>query len=488
MTSQSNQHRPTPVSTTLSTSQLQPTHQEPFHDTLIELSAALAILQKAKPQLKDPGYPRYTRSPIRQLGCSPRFDIAAESGVDLSEILLAFALVFSKSRKGGHVVASVIREQPLKEDASRSLVTVYLTTNNGYWPENYEEYRKKWENSLNDYQAQLSYSGDMWESLIDFCNLRMAEYVENAKDPLLGIREKSQKRELGQDHKKVLDKLKKWDDVETFLSKVQHLLAHRPGHNHRELLLNARNILLKFSEKQDSFDTLHGCPSQSAGRLIYKCIDNLAKIRRAYLIIARVQRTLTSRGARLKIEFLGSTYAQKVGEVIDELVSRHKDTRLERYAAEAKSLVKPQETTSPHCEIQMLQHFSTADRNGVWNMIGCSKRPCYVCAGLLEASDFTFHESHGKAYYQYFLSAEKWLHDEPGMIQAIQEMRDEAVRRVKGYTAGNQNHKNVAPDSPVLQAQHLKNLRRLEISPQPDANVISILTKQKSHRTPSKNR
>ncbi len=70
----------------------------------------------------------------------------------------------------------------------------------------------------------------------------------------------------------------------------------------------------------------------------------------------------------------------------------------------AGDIVREQIDYGPHCEIQMLRSLNKG-RAGIWNVMGCNKRPCFACARMPQASDFLFEQSHGTAYRQNFLSA-----------------------------------------------------------------------------------
>ncbi|KAI0908392.1 hypothetical protein F4823DRAFT_563867 [Ustulina deusta] len=116
------------------TSNPEPTRQSPptqsFRDILIELSDAFAILSVDHPRQMSPSGTIDNSSGIKQFERSSKFDLIEEIGVPLPDILWVFALIFSPSRGGAHIVASVPREQPPELDDTKSLFTLYLTTNN----------------------------------------------------------------------------------------------------------------------------------------------------------------------------------------------------------------------------------------------------------------------------------------------------------------------------------------------------------------------
>ena len=102
----------------------------------------------------------------------------------------------------------------------------------------------------------------------------------------------------------------------------------------------------------------------------------------------------------------------------------------------AKRLANKHGKLPPHCEMQMLQCLSTLESKSIWNVISCSKRPCFACAENLSDSDICFEESHGKIYHQNFLEAEAWIESNERAKLAVRSLRDNAVRKVRGCDLG----------------------------------------------------
>ncbi|KAK5635113.1 hypothetical protein RRF57_010825 [Xylaria bambusicola] len=474
MPPQRNRNAPSPVETKshqlTSPQSSTKTEEGSLHGTLVELSAALAILEAVEPQQESPGSIRYRTLEVEQFDSASKGSFREGFDIKLSDILWAFAVIFSKSRTGKHVVASVLREQTQEDDNSKSVFTLFLTTNDGFWPDEYEEYKRRWEKTVNCEKTPLGFPSALWKYLTDFCSDRISDYAEQARKCVLGIPrdEYAPTTNLKEECNKTFDDIEKWSHgIHKLLIELKEDLSKRSW-NKAVLVNKSWKALLALSDNSGRFQHLiydRQCPDRCD--LILKCVENLAKVRKAYLIFAKFQKILLQKGAQLKIELLGKTYASEAKAAVDRLISDQKGDKMRKYIDQAKKAIKGQKGTPPHCEIQMLVHFSRADKKGVWNLIGCSKRPCYACAHLIKASDFLFSESHGKAYHQYFLSIENWLEYEGnGEIKAaIKELRKKAVESVRRYRTGERLCFHAEPDSPTFQHWRFEGLRKLDTPP-----------------------
>ncbi|KAI0503157.1 hypothetical protein F5B22DRAFT_662309 [Xylaria bambusicola] len=476
MSSQRNRNAPSPIKTTSphltpprSTQSSTQTGDESFHGTLVELSAALAILEAVEPQRESSDSTGYDLLEVKQFESASKADFKKDFNMKLQEVLWAFAVMFSKSRTRKHVVASVLREQTQEDDNSKSLFTLYLTTNRGFWPNEYDEHKRKLENAANCDKTPPSLLGALWDDLTDFCFDRIEEYAEQARKCFLGIPTGEYEPTIGLESecKKTFDDIKGWcPNVYELLIELRRDLS-KDSWDQAELVNKSWEALLALSKNSSRFPVLRSHRQCAKRRdLILKSVENLAKVRKAYLIFAKFGKTLRQKGAHLKIELLGKTYESEAEDAIDRLISDQNDDEMRKSTERVKKAIKGQKGTLPHCEIQMLMYFSRADKKGVWNLIGCSKRPCYACSHLLAASGFLSSKSHGKAYHQYFSSIENWLECEGNEASkaAIKELRRKVVESIQGY--GERKHfiPYTEPDSPVFQDWLSEDLEDLNIT------------------------
>ncbi|KAI0539342.1 hypothetical protein GGR58DRAFT_464698 [Xylaria digitata] len=462
MPSQSALNDTTPVQTPSS----EPT--QPFRDTLVELSAGLAILGKAQCQQKSP-------SGIMEGGLIKKFDrldLIEKTGISLPEILWAFALIFSPSRNGKHVVASVLREETQKQEPEKPLFTIYLAANSKECRETWTPtYNKKWENAVNHpTSTPLDFSSNLWRELTRTCIKRIKDYMKLAK-----------KQFRGEKGKNTLQEIKTWLPSESssefaielisLLEKIKETIENNPYNEGdlRSLVQDCWEITLseknkkKFEATYENLkcDSTH--PTRPPSHKPLDRIQDLAKLPRAFKIFAKFQNILVLNEARLDIEEIpeitehdhilpavDGDHTNLIQKAINNLASQNpKVKRLE----DLKALVGTRKTGHLHCEVKMLQHIDQCreeERVGIWNVIGCSKRPCYTCAKLIEASGFLYKESHGKAYYQQFGSVGGWLEGNPRMKEAIEELKVEVVTSVQRYSRSGDRPMTPVPDSPTL--------------------------------------
>ncbi|KAI0433232.1 hypothetical protein F5Y09DRAFT_338835 [Xylaria sp. FL1042] len=464
--------------------------QESFHHALVELSAALALLSVIQPQLEPPAGTIETtdgKSNVKQFERPVGFDFTERAGVELPEILWAFAVIFSPSRDGKHVVASVLREEPQENDESKSLFTLYLTKNGGIWSGDDEQYRDRWQDAVNNKISSLDFSSGLWAELINFCICRAKEYVKHAKNCFKGIPEDEKRREellkeicgkeLQESNPGIIELLKNING---------EIKCSRSQQGPRKFIeecwgkLSSGDNVDQFAKLLERLRSDNASPETGRSskpehpdrRLsLFKCVDNLAKLPRAFRTFSKFQSRLVSNGAQLRIELLSNpeqSYFNEVRSAIDRLANEQRSGPTEVNAQNVKKIKARQvrkakenigRSLEPHCEIQMLQHFQTSERTGVWNVMGCSKRPCFACAKLLEASGFLFKESHGKAYHHYFLSAKEWLESNKEMKPAIEDLRRDVVGRVRAYREGKGTKIGYQePDSPVFQDSNMSRL------------------------------
>ncbi|KAI1422790.1 hypothetical protein F5Y12DRAFT_596575 [Xylaria sp. FL1777] len=450
---------------------LQPPPTPSSHETLIELSAALTILDVIQPQQESASGNITEDSVFEKFASSSDLSFANNIGVDLPDILWAVALIFSRSRGGEHVVASVLREQPQKEDRTKSFFTLYLTTNARFWSKGDRAYRWKWQNAVNCDANPLDFKSALWMELTRCCSERITGYTEQALKCFEGIRDED------------LQGSDAW--IREFLEHVKGELGKGPW-NEKFVRSLVEDCWDKFpKENGDQFDawytrlreevaplerrTSSGPVYPDKKLIMLRNLTNLMKVPRAYRIFAKFQNTLVSKGARLEIKLLrgpGVRYSEEIEAAIDKLANEQNHRMSESEVKEAKAKVRWH--VQPHCEIQMLQYFPpsvpspvpSSEREDVWNVMGCSKRPCFACAKILRASGFLFKESHGKAYRQFFLSAEKWLTDDSKMKAAVEELKEKAVKRVREYEP--KSTKMDEPDSPLLSDWKFDTLQTLE--------------------------
>ncbi|KAI0972944.1 hypothetical protein F4678DRAFT_478186 [Xylaria arbuscula] len=492
--------RPKPIDTNPArTRQLPPTQH--FRDTLVELSAALAILSEVQPQQIWPSGKK-DEAVSEQFEPPSQIEPNDKFGVPLSDLLWSFALIFSPSRCGIHVVASVLREQPQADDETKSLFTVYLTSNESSWKDADTTYQQMWQYGVDRTKSLPGPTNILWQRLTKNCTDRIQGYADTAQRSMLGKKEEYEgssflKSECESTHTD-FDTWAHHQNAPRFAIALNELLGTIRSELKSELNPDRLPELTKkvwHFQKQhgDQFEELFGCLEErtakavdgdvivklqgiehnlklkypSRARLFLKCIENLAKVPRAFFLYLRFRAILESTGAKLKIVLLSAKKlhvpvsanqnAGLVKRAID-MLARQQNSRISTTDLEKiKKKVDDQKDCYLHCEIQLLQHFfSLSEREGMWNVLGCSKRPCFACSRLLQASPFAPGQSHGKAYNQNLAFGEKWFEGQEGMPQALQNLKDEAVESVLNRGTRETNTVRTRkrfdePDSPTRQ-------------------------------------
>ncbi|KAI0438895.1 hypothetical protein F4803DRAFT_554595 [Xylaria telfairii] len=487
--------------------QYTPMQRQPFHVTLTELSARLAILNVNDRQQKDPSGSIDGRSVIKQFEPSSGLisDFAKVFDVPLPDVLWAFSLIFSPSRDGSCVVASVLREKPQNQDPRRSLFTLYLMINKGSWSSNDKKYSQKWQDAVNSaINENMSDFSDLWSSLTQNCKKRIEDYVESAKRNMFGV----MKEPKMQNPQLVQNCTKTFENIATLarsacpsgfyvaLNQLLGRIKRDTGPDPEKDLASLTEECWKFLKKHgDDFQDLFAClpkrrtaseHTDSLGlryperaRLFLQTIENFAKLPRAFNTYLKFRGVLVSSKSRLEIELLDySLIAQGDGlpmlsiSSVMGMISKLTTTNVE----DAKDVVRDSEGNNPHCEIQMLEYMDKMKKkSGIWNVIGSSKRQCLACAGLLRESDFLFKESHGKAYFQQFISNGRWLRDNKEMRSAIEKLNAELSKSVRENNFEEQEKKMESvqkkynePDSPIRQDWSPDTIRNLDLSKECD--------------------
>ncbi|KAH8157830.1 hypothetical protein CIB48_g10414, partial [Xylaria polymorpha] len=462
-----------------------------FHDTLTELLARLAILSINDSQQEPPSGSIHETSVIKQFEPSSRLisDFAEEFGIPLPDVLWAFSLIFSPSRAGNCVVASVLRQQPQDQDSKKSLFTLYLTINKGIWSHHDKEYSRKWQNGINlVMNGTMPDSSDLLRSVTQHCKKRMQGYAESVERTVLGIIKNPKKpnpllkksceetsadiaawaksnkpTDFHVDLNNLLEKIgKDWSSMNALTSLAEDCWKFLNNHGDEFKKLFAK--LPKSSDVSIHNDSL-GLKHPERARLFLKTIENFAKLPRAFSICLKFRNVLVSKKARFKIQLLDYSSITQVNRrrmpSITEVKSKVPDFTVTK-VEEVEHAVMEKENQNPHCEIQLLQYFYGKDISGVWNVIGCSKRQCLACSALLRASDFLFEESHGKAYFQQLLSIEEWLENNEDTKSGITNLNQKLVKS-KGYDVTKWTT-HAEPDSPIGQDWSPSTLNNLYIS------------------------
>ncbi|KAI8955916.1 hypothetical protein F4801DRAFT_599141 [Xylaria longipes] len=469
-----------------------PTPTQPFHDTLRELLARLAILSVNDLQQKAPSGSINETSAIKKFEPSSGLisNFAKEFGVPLPDVLWAFSVIFSPSRAGDCVVATVLREQAREQDPTRSLFTLYLTINKGIWSSDDEKYSKKWQDAVNRAMSgTMPDFPDLWNSLTQNCKERIKGYAESAKQNVFGVTKepndllkiscmetlndiaasassagpasflvaldkllKRMERDVDQNVAEVLALLTKkcWKFLKKYGDEFQKLFVQLPKLRTKPKLRTEPTVINSLSL---------GHPERA--RYFLKTIENLAKLPRAFNTYLKFWGVLVSKESWFEIKFLPyPLHMPSNSSVLAVMSNISKLTTSDM--EDATKIVRKKRNHNPHCEIQMLQYMhKLEDKSGIWNVIGCSKRQCLACAELLRASDFLFKESHGKAYFQQLLSIEEWLKDNKDMQSAIKGLNQELVESVEECNSTKQTNKYVEPDSPICQDSSSSTIRNL---------------------------
>ncbi|KAI0485636.1 hypothetical protein F4859DRAFT_528594 [Xylaria cf. heliscus] len=476
----------------LENSQDTPTQIESFHDTLTELLSRLAFVNVDDIQQKTPSGSINEPSDIRQFQTSSGLisDFAEVFGIPLPDVLWAFSLIFSLSRCGSYVVASVLREQPQDQDPEKSLFILYLTINKGTWRPSDEAYKTKWQVAVDsNINETMPSFPDLWSTVTQKCRKRITDYAKQVNEKsgaiIKGLEESEQfllKSCRGTSNGSSTAALSTVPTLfpifpESLFEEIKQHLAETSKVGVSKLLTEeCWNFL---NEHGDPFQKLfaHQPANSSAPevKLSLKTIENFAKLPRALCTYLKFREVLISRGARLRIELLHYSHnsdhgpfnasMEAVKSKISKLTSRNVTKIIEDIEKKRKH--------PPHCEIQMLQYFDEdKDKSGVWNVIGCSKRQCLACAKLLRASDFLFKESHGKAYFQQLLSIETWLEGNAkrnSAITALNQELAESINRKRNLRIQTNKEKGptekgyIEPDSPIRQDYRLSTLRKLHL-------------------------
>ncbi|KAI0454468.1 hypothetical protein F5B21DRAFT_524675 [Xylaria acuta] len=484
-----------------------PIPTELFHDALTELLAKLAISSFNDPQQKPPSGSINKTSVIKQFESSSGLisDFAEEFGVSLPDVLWAFSLIFSPSRSGGYVVASVLGEQEQAQDTKKSLFTLYLTMNKGTWSSDDTKYREKWQDAVNcAVNGTMPDSSDLWSSLTQHCKERIESYAESVGETVLGVikEPKEPNPSLKKSCTETRDDIAKWARLvkpTEFPVALKVLLENiEQDWNYVDALTSLTEKCWEFlNDHGDNFQDLFAkLPERSSApiyigpvrwthggraRLFLKTIENFAKLPRAWMTCLKFLNVLVSKKALFKIQllpYLSIKQANKHAQanchgranrsrmLLDSsiIAVKSKISQLTKpNVLEAEEIIMERKNHNPRCEIQLLQYFYHKDKPGVWNVIGCSKRQCLACSALLRASDFLFEEGHGKAYFQQLLSIEGWLENDKDMASAITTLNQELTKTITEYNLIKKT-RYVEPDSPICQDWSPNTLRNLHIS------------------------
>ncbi|KAI3327683.1 hypothetical protein HD806DRAFT_531020 [Xylariaceae sp. AK1471] len=463
---------------------------------MIELEAGLAILSVFQQQQKAPDDIPGKPSTIQQFGDAPAFDFTKETGIRLLDVLWALSIIFSPSRTGKYVVASVLRRQPLGQDSAKSLFTLYLTTNEGSWPPDIGNYSKMWQEAVNCTlkETVLDYSSDLWQQLTCFCGDRTTGYRDLAKSNVLGKRRnpkgglntsQEKRRENDQNESQAsfeshetfndFDCWRPTGSLVTIYEDLKNLLLEiknelESGTNDKSSHIRTIEKCWQFTHKngdrlpklQEALVERNDFQYPERARLFLKTIENLGKLARAFHFFDKFRKALILQHARFEIKFIDSPkmanrevtlsdddYYKEVHKRINEL-TRSNSLKAVTTARAHETIRKLERSSSkPHCEIQMLQYVDTlmdSEKSGTWKAIGCSKSPCFSCARLIEHSDFICDKSHDKVYFQSFKSVEGWLSNS-NMRFAVRALKNNVLRRIK--KPWEKMYYN--PDSPTFQ-------------------------------------
>lgn len=396
------------------------------HAALCERIETLSIKEQQQSQIQPTG------------DTSSAIGFFKSTGLDLHEVLWAFALILDSTRTATKVTATVLSKVH-NQDKKPSTIILHVAQNCGI-SENkqrcaaFRNYKEKLEGWISMCEEPSS------DAIMNCCRGRISGYYRLAKKVFNGYEENNPfwdwkpteeplhifarelKVLLGHINKSLKDNatIKNYDTHATLDKAWTFLKEH--GKTFNELWTGIRHGTEQVPSCTSEF---HGPQIRTRVCQYFKTIENLAKVPRAIQTFVGFWEYMASSGLRFEIWPIPS---------------------------DGTAAIKSNNRKLPHCEMQLLQYFEGEGRQykaETWNVIGCSKRPCYCCAFVINhGSDFTFRESHGKIYSPWPLP-ERYAHDSR-LPAALRELDNALEKRISDLVKDTRkNHGHTDPDSPT---------------------------------------
>lgn len=354
---------------------------------------------------------------------------------EVYNVLWAFALIFDSTRTGTDVTATVLRESQ-HEDPKKVTITLYVAKNCGL--SNDTEDCGSFRECKEDLERWvMSPFLDVKGHIMERSKGRISSYYNSAKDTF-----KNDSRM--ETYNQLLNWCPENEPYLSFAMQLKDLLkliwdtVQKDDFDDRKRTMHRAWVFLNnhgatFNELWTPFQsnlTPHPImPDFDDKRKIvaqyFKNIENFAKLPRAIHVFQEFRRFVTE-----------SDFTFKISPIPSESTTGADDRG----------------TKLPHCEMQLLQYFEgkgQEHKGGTWNLIGCSKRPCYCCSFIIKhGSDFTFKDSHGKIYGPWIPPQSTSPHSRlPG---ALEELNRDLEKKISDISKGpHEKDGRVNPDSPT---------------------------------------
>ncbi|KAI1417065.1 hypothetical protein F5Y13DRAFT_185897 [Hypoxylon sp. FL1857] len=416
---------------------------------------ALIIYSHFQQQQEDRLHSRYFESATRpgrsssdlshkQANTKPKYDGPRQTDAtsDVRAFVNAWALLLSRSRNGPkQVTAAALRRTSNK-------YTLFIAKN--YDPSQYD--RKMinticaWMNSRSQQDGLNPETEDVWKDILIYAKKRIRYY--------LGFIRRSKSIKCHDD----LKFSNRWNNAGkdrrsvTFLSDLCSLLDeigrgdHSSSNFYNEIMLKCHKfvmdnagIIREAEELLKEFlgDSCDPCLAWKPLRFVITGIEKLAKMRKAFDDLIKFRKLHITDKAQLEVIHIEpcresdlqyrpcmSNIRARIGELAGGNAYQHIRDKLYRVAENIQADQDPRMIV--HCEIQILNYI-LCEKNQIrlqemYDFIGCSKTPCFLCAGTIHlGTSFNVADPHWKLYWKWGIPRSLMRHSD--IAHAIASLR-----------------------------------------------------------------
>ncbi|KAL7627907.1 hypothetical protein AAE478_002102 [Parahypoxylon ruwenzoriense] len=331
----------------------------------------------------------------------------------------AFGLSLSGDSGASAVTATALREseKTTDQESVRKMYTLYIAKNGGFDNEDHKVISriKDWLNESNasDY---FELDDTLCDTIVSHASRRIRRYFNKGKRKKL-INFRKLLKQKGRISTNAAGGLQEFfDDLYHCLGQITRtnnpnsslLKVLKKCHNFTQTHEFSIGLLRVFWERYDRADSM-----RSPWLLVITTIAKLAKFSRAFNCLSEFRRSLNLEGAAFEVDVVNKQLEVRFPDVTDiktylaELSNNPSYSHIQERLKAGQDSIKCG-TVYTHCEIKLLDHiFDLLDSGKIkiedmYDFIGCSKRPCFLCAGMINlGTDFKVADPHWKLYWRW---------------------------------------------------------------------------------------
>lgn len=375
--------------------------------------------------------------------------LKADKGIE--ELLYSFALIFSRDRPNHHdkkreyasgqVTACALRETPRAGGAADAKIYYLIVAKNDQFDMKDRKHMSEvgdWisgPNEIDDsiYQSLIGYLGNRVQSYLDSVSKELQHPTRSSK---WSTEQFETVRSLYNVHNTFALPRASWtlEDRCASLRTAAEFVTH-----------NQDRIERSFSSLRDHQDVVNRIWDKverlSRVGLAIECLERFRKHVMATRSIVKIIQVKKDQNKRFseditfaKVKATVIEYNRRIKRAEQEVLQLNDENILDHGNDGSYEDSTHTSLRYVHCEIQLLEHLLIKDQgkglNSVYDYIGCSKEPCWLCDVVIRtATRFRMTTSHGGIYWNWTLS--EALYKLAGTKKALKEADEHMLDTIR---------------------------------------------------------